>query len=91
MPLRKQGKPLCDAQIRLTLPRSWIEELDTIAASRHMTRLALIRGYLRSRINKDLENLANHWGIVQRNKETCQKLRKVTAERQRRREYDRWE
>ena len=87
----KQGRPVCDAQLRLTLPNSWIEELDTIAASRHLSRLALIRGYLRSRIDQDLEKLAAHWGIEQRNRETCERLRNVTADRERRRRYDNWE
>ena len=85
MPKRK---PICDSQIRLLLPSKWVEELDAIAASRHITRLALIRGYLRSRLDHDLQNLAKHWGIVKTNEATCDELRRVTAERKRRADYD---
>ena len=87
MPKRK---PICDAQIRLLLPSKWVEELDAIANSRNITRLALIRGYLRSRIDHDLQNLAKYWGIVKANEATCNELRRVTAKRKRREEYDKY-
>jgi len=88
---RNKGKPVCDAQIRLLLPRKWVDELDTIAASRHLSRLGLIRGYLRSRIDHDLNKLAEHWQIQQTNDATCRKLKRVTEEREQRRKYDNWE
>lgn len=49
-----------DFQIRLLLPRSWTTELDTLAGSRFITRLALIRFYLRTMMDKDLSSLAQH-------------------------------
>lgn len=42
------------AQIRLLVPKEWVQELDTLAASRFLTRLGLIRFYLRSQMDQDL-------------------------------------
>ena len=62
------------AQIRLLLPENWIPELDNLAASRFLTRLGLIRFFLRSKMNEELANLAEHFKQAEQNKLTHQKL-----------------
>ena len=50
--------PEDSSQIRLTLKNDWILTLDSIADSRNMSRLALIRLYLEAGIKKDLQQVA---------------------------------
>ena len=45
------------AQIRLIIPHDWVAELDDLAAARFLTRLGLIRFYLRSQMDYDLDQL----------------------------------
>ena len=45
-------------QIRLLVPKDWVQELDTLAKSRFLTRLGLIRFYLRSQMDQDLQQLS---------------------------------
>ena len=45
------------SQIRLLIPRDWVAELDDLAASRFLTRLGLIRFYLRNQMDQDLNQL----------------------------------
>lgn len=66
------------AQIRLLLPEDWIPELDNLAASRFLTRLGLIRFFLRSKMNEELATLAEHFKQTEQNRLTHQRLaRKV--------------
>ena len=62
------------AQLRLLLPESWIPELDNLAASRFLTRLGLIRFYLRAQMNEDLANLAEHFDRQKEQRKTHQRL-----------------
>ena len=54
----QNSRNLNDGQIRLLLPSDWIEELDTLAGAQFKTRLALIRQYLREKIDEDLSGLS---------------------------------
>jgi hypothetical protein len=40
-------------QLLLLLPSEWLEELNVLAKSRYISRLALIRSYLRQQMDKD--------------------------------------
>ena len=62
------------AQIRLLLPEDWIPELDNLAASRFLTRLGLIRFYLRAKMNEELATLAEHFKQTEQNRMTHQRL-----------------
>ena len=62
------------AQIRLVVPDSWITELDLLAKSRFITRLALIRLYLRARMNEDLKDLQAHFKDERARLETRRQL-----------------
>jgi hypothetical protein len=62
------------AQIRLLLPEDWIPELDNLAASRFLTRLGLIRYYLRFKMNEELTTLAEHFKQTEQNRLTHQRL-----------------
>lgn len=65
-------------QLRLLLPEAWIPELDNLAASRFSNRLQLIRFYLRSKMDEELANLAEHFKKTEQNRLTHQRLaRKV--------------
>lgn len=41
------------SQLLLLLPSEWLEELSILAKSRYISRLALIRSYLRQQMDKD--------------------------------------
>jgi len=45
------------SQLRLLIKPEWIEDLDTLARSRHLTRLALIRMFLKAKIDEELLSL----------------------------------
>jgi hypothetical protein len=62
------------AQIRLLLPEEWLPELDNLAAARFLTRLGLIRFYLRAQMNEDLSNLAQHFKDNEQHKKTIKHL-----------------
>jgi len=61
-------------QLRLLLPEDWIPELDSLAASRFLTRLGLIRFYLRAQMNEDLKNLAEHLREAEAHQKTHRRL-----------------
>ena len=63
------------AQIRLLLPEEWLPELDNLATTRFLTRLGLIRFYLRAQMNEDLSNLAQHFKENEQQKKTHKHLR----------------
>ena len=48
------------SQLLLLLPSDWIEELDLLAESRFISRLQLIRSYLRHKMDEDLSQHAEH-------------------------------
>lgn len=48
-------------QIRLLLDPEWVAQLDSLATSRHLSRLALIRFYLRDKIDEEYAQLAEHY------------------------------
>lgn len=60
------------AQLRLLLPAEWISELDTLASLRFVSRLALIRHFLREKIDQELQG-------VQAQIEHTQQLRRVLS------------
>jgi len=61
-------------QLRLLLPAEWLSELDQLAATRFLTRLGLIRFYLRSQMNDDLANLAEHFKQTQEQRKTLKTI-----------------
>ena len=61
-------------QLRLLLPEDWIPELDNLAATRFLTRLGLIRFYLRAQMNEDLSNLAEHFKETEQHRKTNKRL-----------------
>jgi hypothetical protein len=63
-------------QIRLLLPAEWLPELNNLAASRFLTRLGLIRFYLRAKMDEELATLAEHFKQTEENKATHQRLSK---------------
>lgn len=68
---KPKSKP---AQIRLLLPEEWLPELDNLAATRFLTRLGLIRFYLRAQMNEDLSTLAQHFKENEQHKKTHKHL-----------------
>ena len=64
------------AQIRLLLPEDWLPELEKLAAARFLTRLGLIRFYLRAKMNEELATLTEHFKQSEQNKATLQRLLK---------------
>jgi len=69
------------AQIRLLVPKEWVQELDTLAASRFLTRLGLIRFYLRNQRDQDLSQLAEMLQDRQNLKRTHNSLKRHIQER----------
>ena len=58
------------AQVRLLLPQDWLDELTSIAKSRFVSRLSLIRTYLRSQIDEELRQLEEHFAARERQRIT---------------------
>lgn len=71
------------SQIRLLIPTEMVKELDTIAISRSMSRLALIRYFLRHQIDQELSELDSYLSQVERRKQTHQRLQEHLSERER--------
>ena len=69
-------------QLRLLLPEDWIPELDSLAASRFLTRLGLIRFYLRAQMNEDLKNLAEHLRETEAHRKTHRRLQQHINDRE---------
>jgi len=57
-------------QILLSLPLQMVSELDTIAQSRQVSRLSLIRRYLRHQIDEELKSLEAYLQNTKRCKRT---------------------
>ena len=61
-------------QICLLIPEDWVTELDNLAATRFLSRLGLIRFYLRTQMNEELSHLSEHFKQVEQNKRTNQSI-----------------
>lgn len=64
-----------DTQLRVVLPRRWVNELDAIAAAHFMTRLAAMRQLLRRELNRELENLTSQLEQIERFNVTTNTIR----------------
>ena len=71
------------AQLRLLLPESWIPELNDLAASRFLTRLSLLRFYIKAGMEDDLSKLAEHFKQKEQHKKTHQRLQSHLQDRER--------
>ena len=70
------------AQIRLLLPAEWLAELNAVAKSRFVSRLSLIRYYLRLQLDKDLSELQQHFQQRESNRKTTVLVEKWFNERE---------
>lgn len=61
-------------QLRVLLEASWISELDSLAKSRFLSRLGLIRFYLRSKMDEELTNLEEFFQAQETRRGTKSKL-----------------
>jgi hypothetical protein len=68
-------------QLRLLLEPEWIEDLNTLAQSRRITRLALIRMFLKAKIDEELLSLDAFLQQQESLKATKRKLDKYLHER----------
>lgn len=71
------------AQLRLLLPEDWIPELDSLAASRFLTRLGLIRFFLRAQMNEELSRLSEHFRETEGHRKTHRRLQIHLEDRER--------
>jgi len=71
------------SQIRLLVPTEMVRELDTIASSRDMTRLGLIRFLLRHQIDQELSLLETHLEQIDRRRSTHQRLQEHLSDKER--------
>ena len=71
------------SQIRLLVPTEMVRELDTIASSRDMTRLGLIRFLLRHQIDQELSQLETHLEQIDRRRSTHQRLQEHLSDKER--------
>lgn len=79
------NKTSCDFQIRLPLPKQWVEELNTVAKSQFTTRLNIIRAFIRAKLDEEMKRLIAY----QETEEERQRAKKFTDERLKRMEE--WE
>ena len=70
------------ASILLLIPQEWLEELNTLAAARFLTRLGLLRFYIRQEMNKDLLDLTEHFKQRNQFKRTKSDVDKWLKERE---------
>jgi len=61
-------------QLRLLLNPEWIPELDTLARARHLSRLGLIRYFLRLKIDDELASYQEFLNAKEVRKTTKSKL-----------------
>lgn len=61
-------------QIRLLLPKEMVSELDSIAASRRISRLALIRRFLQLQIDDEFNQLETYFAEAERRNKTHARL-----------------
>ena len=57
-------------QIRLLISKQMVSELDTIAQSRQVSRLSIIRRFLRHQIDEELKSLSTYLENSKRYKQT---------------------
>jgi hypothetical protein len=70
-------------QLRLLLPEEWVPELDSLAASRFLTRLGLLRFYIKAGMTDDFSKLAEHFKQSKENKRAHQRLQSHLQDRER--------
>jgi len=70
-------------QLRLLLPEEWISELDSLAASRFLSRLGLLRFYIKAGMSEDFSKLAEHFKLDEQHKRTHQRLQGHLRDRER--------
>lgn len=68
------------AQVRLIISREMMEQLDLLSRSRHLTRLALIRMFLKAKIDEELLSLDTFLQHQESLKATKRKLDKYLHE-----------
>ena len=62
------------AQVRLLIPQDWLDELTSLAKGRLVSRLSLIRTFLRSQMDEELRQLEEHFAERERQRATKEKL-----------------
>ena len=77
-------------QIRLIIDKEMAEQLSTIATSHYLSRMSLIRGYLKKCIKDDLSLLANQMQIKKEQQATCAKIKSIINTKQQKRDYNNW-
>jgi len=68
-------------QIRLLIPESWIEELDDLAASRFLSRLGVLRFYIRQQMDEDFAQYAEQFREREKLLQTRSKLKTYLNDR----------
>jgi hypothetical protein len=61
-------------QLRLLLPEEWLTEINNLADTRFLSRLGLLRFYIRAGMNEDLSNLAEHFKQTEQQRKTHKQI-----------------
>lgn len=69
------------SSVLLLIPSEWIAQLDTLAKSRNLSRLALIRLFLRIQMDSELAQLAAHFKQQDEQRRTQKRLDSYLSER----------
>lgn len=77
-------------QIRLILEKEMADQLSTIASTKYLSRMSLIRGYLQKAIEEDLNSLSNQLQKKKNLQETCKTIKSIINTKQQKRDYDNW-
>ena len=70
----KSKIPSSNSQLLLSLPREWVGQLDALAKSRNVTRISLIRLFLRLQMDSELAQLAAHFKQQDEHRRTFREL-----------------
>ena len=60
--------------MRLLLPEEWLTEINNLADTRFLSRLGLLRFYIRAGMNEDLSNLAEHFKQTEQQRKTHKQI-----------------
>lgn len=77
-------------QIRLIIEKEMAEQLSTIASSHYLSRMSLIREYLKKCIKDDLSSLASQMQIKKEQQATCAQIKSIINTTQQKRDYNSW-
>jgi len=77
-------------QIRLIVEKEVADQLSTLAQAKYVSRMSLIRLYLKQAIEENLKSLSSQLQNAKNLQATCTKIKSIIDVRKQKRDYDNW-